>query len=145
MTSRMFDNKWDIPVTTTLTTYQYDGLNRLTSSNSPQGAVAYRYDSLNRCSSLNFNNKTVNYAYDSLNRVISLTNWLSQTVTYKHSSERLSQVLYPNGVSNNYTYNGSGQITIVLEKQASGTVLLQDNYTLNKLGNITATTENLWG
>jgi len=139
------------PITTS---YDYDGLNRIITTTSPQGLVKYGYDILGRRNSLAFGPTlaklvTSTYGYDSLSRPISMSNGLTtppnQLVSYNYTGERLTSLSYPNGVTATYSYDGASRLTGINQTKGVSTTIFSVNYTLDKLGNRTGLNENLNG
>ena len=129
------------------TSYQYDGLNRLTNVNnaSQQFALAYSYDNLNRRAGLTFSSvssgnvpRTVSYGYDGLSRPLTVTNWAAspQTLTYNYLGERLDNQLYPNGTKAQYSYDGASRLLGVNNtKTSDNSIIFGVSYTLDGGGN----------
>ena len=133
-----------------LTSYTYDGLGQLNSVTNPQGLVNYVYDVLGRRTSLSFgpnssNLKQVSYQYDALGRLTNLQNWQNQALTYSYSGEQLAVVNYPNNLAARFSYDGFDRLTAMAHTRGTPVVaadtIFRANYTLDNIGNTTATSE----
>lgn len=105
----------------------YDGLNRLSSEQTPQGTVSYSYDAASRRQTMTVAGQTsINYTFDNANR---LTNIAQGTTTiqlgYDNVNRRTSLAL-ANGIVVSYGYDNASELTGL-------------TYTLNSntLGNLT--------
>ncbi|MFZ3381057.1 MAG: RHS repeat-associated core domain-containing protein [Candidatus Acidiferrales bacterium] len=107
----------------------YDGLDRLTSEQTPQGTVSYTYDAAGRRQTMTVAGQTaVNYTFDNANR---LTNIAQGTTTIQlgyDSSNRRTSLALANGIVVSYGLDNASELTGL-------------TYTLNSntLGNLTYT------
>jgi RHS repeat-associated protein len=111
---------------TGMVTRGYDGLNRLTSETTPQGAVSYTYDLAGRRNTMTVAGQpTVSYGFDNANRLDQITQGTSTVQFAYDAAGRRTSITLPNGVVENYTYDAGSQLAAI-------------NYALgqNPLGNL---------
>jgi RHS repeat-associated protein len=96
------------------TNYTYDSRDRLLSKATPFGALSYTYDTVGNVltiSSSHTGGASVVYGYDELNRLATVTD-SSGTTSYSYDAiGNLAQLLYPNSVTQTYTYNPLNHLT----------------------------------
>ena len=93
------------------TNYTYDQLGNLLSVTDANGnRTTYKYDDLNRVITTNYPDGTSqNTTYDNVSNLIANTNPMGRTINYTYDSlNRLTQVKYPDGSTVNYTYDANG-------------------------------------
>ncbi|MBI1746582.1 MAG: hypothetical protein HYR55_08340, partial [Acidobacteria bacterium] len=125
----------------------YDGADHLIQvtvfgGDMPEMTIRYAYDATgNRVRLVDPQGGITSYDYDALNRLTRLTNRLNQTTrfTYDARSQR-TQVAYPNGISTTYGYNNGQRLTSLLTR-SSGSVLLNYQYTYDRVNNILTKTD----
>jgi RHS repeat-associated protein len=128
------------------TRYEYDGRNRLSSKETPQGTLSYTYNaagSVLTVRSSNGNGVSVDYSYDALNRLATVKdNRHGPGVTaYSYDANgNLESVTYPNQVRTSYSYNSLNRLTTV-SAALSATTLASYAYSLDAVGNRTSVTE----
>ena len=118
-------------------TRAYDGLNRLTTETTSQGAVSYGYDANGRRTNMTVAGQpTVNYAYDNADRLTQIAkSGENVAFTYDAASRRATLTL-PSGVAATYSYDAVSQLTGITYNH--GTTALGDlNYTYDAVGNRT--------
>jgi RHS repeat-associated protein len=134
------------------TNYSYDKLNRLTQETQP-GAVTinYTYYPGGELQSITENSKSTTYCYDQADRLTAIhvytsvvTNCASppggaETITYNYTGETLSSITYPGGASVVSTFDTSGRLLSVTNKNASGTTVASYTYTYTWTDNSSAT------
>ena len=121
-----------------LITRTYDGLNRLTSEQTPQGTVGYTYDAASRRSTMTVpGQSTVVYAYDNANRLTQITQGSSIVqFGYDNANRRISLTL-PNAIVVEYAYDVASRVTGITYKQNGTTVIGDLTYEYDKAGNRT--------
>lgn len=147
----MTDQIGSNPVSTT--TYTYDGYDRLLHYvDSNYESAHYYYNSDDQRTSMIFGAganayNTVNYGYDGLSRPITISNWATatQTLGYNYNGNRLYQMVYPNGLSSIYNYDGANRVTAINYNSSISGSVGQVNYTYDKLGNRVSDSETLSG
>lgn len=95
--------------------YTYDARGNKSSYTSPEGLL-HRY-------TYRFNDQLGSIVFD------------GKTVSYGHDKSRLSQVVFPNSVSTNYSYNANGWLAGI-DTAGQGGAILSRAYTFDKVGNI---------
>src|SRR5205085_1967915 len=101
----------------------------------PFGTLTYGYDATSNVTSMsssNANGASVNYAYDELNRLQTVTdNRLTPGVTSYSYDEvgNLKQVVQPNGVQSDYTYNSQIDLLTTLNVAKGAGTLARYTYT----------------
>jgi RHS repeat-associated protein len=101
----------------------YDGLDRLTSEQTPQGTVSYTYDAAGRRQTMTVAGQTaVNYTFDNANR---LTNIAQGTTTIQlgyDSSNRRTSLTLANGIVVSYGYDNASELTALTYTLNSNTL-----------------------
>ncbi len=93
-------------------TRTYDGLDRLTSETTPQGAINYSYDSAGRRTSMTVAGQTqTNYTWDNANRLTGMTQGSSSVALNYDAANRRTSLTLPNGVVAAYTNDGDSHVT----------------------------------
>jgi RHS repeat-associated protein len=143
--------------------YTYDANNNRTGMSDRWGSVTYGYDGLNRPISIIRNlsaaqtlqysyfpggqiqsitypgNRTVNYTYDHQDRMKTVTPWApggSFVYTWRRNGQ-LQRITNPNGTQTDYEYLPSnGRLSRLLSSR-SGTVIADQQFTYDPVGNIT--------
>lgn len=113
------------------TTFTYDNLGRLTGKTLPSGeAQTLGYDAAGNLTARGGNRSgTVTYGYNNLDLLSSLTDSSGARTTFEYDSDhRRTGVVYPNGVSVQYAWDGAGEITSVKAVSGGGQTLLQRQY-----------------
>ncbi|MGC2237821.1 MAG: PKD domain-containing protein [Pyrinomonadaceae bacterium] len=130
------------------TNYNYDNRNRLSSKQTPFGALSYTYNETGNIETLrssNSNGVSVDYAYDELNRLSSVKdNRLSgnQTTGYIYDAVgNLQSYTYPNEVTTSYAFNNLNRLTTMSVSNTANN-LASYQYTLGAAGNRTQVVEN---
>jgi YD repeat-containing protein len=102
---------------TGITSYRYDGLERLTSVTNGGGSeVDYAYNNDNAISGITYpGSNTVTYHYDTAGEADSVTDWLSHTTnfTYGDHDGNLTKEDLPNGDTSTVGFNYDDQITSI--------------------------------
>jgi YD repeat-containing protein len=112
------------------TSHSYDGLNRLTEEQTPQGDVTYFYDSANRRTSMHVAGQpAVNYTWDNANRLTQITQGSSTTVGFGYdAANRRTTLSLPNGLSVAYTYDKDSRVTGISYNELFGSMDLTYAY-----------------
>ena len=123
------------------------GAGRIATIDGPLTAdtITYGYDELNRRASRDVNGIAQTWAYDVLGRITSQST-AAGTFGYSYSgtSNRLSQVTYPNGQSTVYAYFPVGQderLQTIEHLNPAGFTLSRFDYTYDVVGNVTSLQE----
>ena len=123
-----------------LTTYEYDGLGRLTKKITPQGALIYEYDlngNVTSSRSSHAEGLSARYDWDELNRLSRVTNerLASGITSYGYDDAgNLQDVTYPNGIGAGYSYDSLNRLRN-LEVKKGGTLIASYAYDLGPAGN----------
>jgi RHS repeat-associated protein len=101
----------------------YDGLDRLTLENSPQGQVTYGHDDADRRESMTVAGQPqTTYGYDDADRLLTVTR-SSQQVAYDYDdADRLTLLSLPGGITQNYAYDIASQLTGITYKAGAATI-----------------------
>lgn len=106
------------------TNYAYDPLNRLTQETKPDMIeVGYGYDGAGNLTTLTDPSGTTTYGYDAANRITSIKGPSSPgsgSITYSYPDETHQTITYPNGASVSSTYDQSGRLISIDNKDACG-------------------------
>lgn len=115
----------------------YDGLDRVTSTSSPQGSVSYTYDAAGRRTSMTAAAQaTANYTFDDANRLTAITQG-SETVQLAYDADnRRTTLTLPNGIKVNYGYDNASELTGLTYTQGNGTTLGNLGYAYDADGRI---------
>jgi RHS repeat-associated protein len=118
----------------------YDGLDRLTSEQTPQGTVGYTYDKASRRATMTVPGQSlITYTYDNANRLTQITQGASIVQFGYDTANRRTSLTLPNNVLVEYGYDVASRVTSITYKQ-NGTTLLGDlTYEYDKAGNRTKT------
>ncbi len=92
----------------------YDGLDRLTEEQTPQGEVSYGYDNANRRTSMQVVGQTqVSYAWDNANRLTAITQGGSSVSFALDNANRRTCLTLPNGVIASYGYDQDSRVSSI--------------------------------
>jgi len=118
-----------------VTTYSYDGADRLTQVIKPNGTLSYGYDVLGDVTSITTSKGTqVTYAFDQVNRLASVSEANTGVTNYSYDNvNNLASASYGNGVGHSYTYNSKNQLTN-LGANSGATPIASFAYTLDAVG-----------
>jgi RHS repeat-associated protein len=110
-----------------MTTYTYDGRNRLLTKAAPAGTLTYAYDASGNVASIlssNANGTSVSYAWDAANQLASVTdNRLSGMTTAAYTATgRPASLAQPNGVAASYAYDSLDRVTSLVWKSAASPI-----------------------
>jgi RHS repeat-associated protein len=116
-----------VPLAGTITR-TYDGLDRLTQEQTPQGTVGYAYDSASRRTQMTVSGQSsaVTYSYDNNGRITGISQGAADVLFAYDAANRRGSLTLPNGVVVNYGYDSASELTGI-SYQLAGT----------NLGNIT--------
>ena len=90
----------------------YDGLDRLTSEQTPQGTVSYTYDAAGRRQTMTVVGQTaVNYTFDNANRLTNITQGTTTIQLGYDSSNRRTSLTLANGIVVSYGYDNASELT----------------------------------
>ncbi|MDU9048120.1 MAG: RHS repeat-associated core domain-containing protein [Candidatus Electrothrix sp. Rat3] len=118
---------------------EYDALDRVSKYTDSRGnVIRYAYDAVGNLSSLTYpDGKAVQYSYDAADRLVSVTDWNNRTTSYAYDKEgRLILTTRPNGSTVTRVYNEAGQLVQQKDIKAGGEVIVQYDYSYDKVGNI---------
>ena len=118
---------------------EYDALDRVIKYTDSRGnVIRYAYDAVGNLSSLTYpDGKAVQYGYDAADRLVSVTDWNNRTTSYAYDKEgRLTLTTRPNGSTVTRVYNEAGQLLRQTDAKAGGEVIVQYEYSYDKVGNI---------
>lgn len=117
-------------------TFSYDAAGRVKSvSDSTGKVISYEYDLLgNKTKMISPEGKSLTYTYDKANRLTSIVNGGTFIFGYDARGQR-SSLTYPNGDTATYAYDKQGRLTSLVRKNAAGSIIGSNSYTLDKTGN----------
>ncbi len=120
-------------------TRSYDGLDRLTQEQTPQGTVSYVYDAAGQRTGMTAAAQgPVSYDYDLGGRLTTLTqNGTSVTIAYD-AADRRTLLTLQNGVSTSYAYDAADQLTALTYRNSGGTLLGDLTYGYDAAGRRTS-------
>ncbi|MGB7229083.1 MAG: RHS repeat-associated core domain-containing protein [Candidatus Acidiferrales bacterium] len=153
--------------------YTYDLVGKILQVNDPSGMYAFAYDNMGRLigttttysflPNTQFSNSytydadsnrtgftapdgsTNTYTYDTLNRLTTLANSWAGSFGFSYDAlSRRTQMTRPNSITTNYSYNQLSRLLSVLHQSGSSTID-GASYTLDSVGNRTASTNQLSG
>ena len=120
-------------------TRQYDALNRVIEVTDTAGnVVKYAYDAVGNLSSLTYpGGKVVSYSYDADNRLTAVTDWAKRVTAYSYEANgRLIKTVRPDGSVFTQSYDKAGHLISAADKDASGNIISDYNYSYDANGNI---------
>ncbi len=98
-------------------TLDYDNFDRLVSATTPLGTLGYTYDQVGRRKGMTVQGQSeVNYNFDEADRLIAVTQGTAAVGLAYDDADRLKVKILPQGVVEEYEYNGSSQITSIIYK-----------------------------
>ena len=119
-------------------TYQYDGLGRITQVTNGSGqTVSYTYDGSDQLESITYPDGTsVHYRYDKNDNLTEVIGRDGESTTYEYDAiNRITQIHRPNGISTYNTYNARDQIVTMKNTcDDCGWVVSQYDYTYDDRG-----------
>jgi RHS repeat-associated protein len=116
----------------------------MTSFTDPFGkSIGYAYDAAGNRTGLTYPaGLLVTYTYDALNRMASVKDWLNQTTSYTYDAAgRFALTTNGNGTRAEYAYDAAGRMTLLANKKSDGSVISSYAYTLDPIGNQTASVQ----
>jgi RHS repeat-associated protein len=121
--------------------WEYDDLDRVVLSTSPQGSIGYEYDAADRRISMTVAGQAkIEYQYDLIDRLQRILQG-SEIVEFDYDdANRLIETTLPNGVKGGYAYNLAGQVTGIAWLKPDGTLLGDLGYGYNDVGRQVAQT-----
>jgi YD repeat-containing protein len=111
----------------TTNAWTFDAYDRVATYRDADGnLMQYRYDPSGNLTNLVYpGGKNVFYAYDSLNRLTNVTDWANRKTSLEYDlASRVTKITRPNGTRRELTYDDAGQTTKVIERQASGNIIV---------------------
>jgi RHS repeat-associated protein len=132
-----------------VTTYTYDGRDRLKSKQTTSGTLNYTYDEVGNLKTLRSSNPhgvSVDYTYNQLNMLSTVSDGNlpvgANATTYSYDSAgNLQGYVYPNGVQTTHSYNSLNRLTSMTAGSSSAATLASYTYTLGAAGNRLSVTE----
>ncbi len=130
------------------------GAGKLASTSGPfaSSAITFSYDELGRMNNQSINGSANNsgFTYDTLGRLHTISNVLSNslppfTYNYFNNTPRLDNTSLPNGQVTQYTYfkgKSDPRLKTIANKDSSGGVISQFDYTYSTVGDILSWTQN---
>ena len=117
------------------TTHQYDARDRLVAITHADGvSIAYAYDAAGNRIRMTTAQQDTAYTYDALNRLASVTQGgRTTTYTYNEVGSRLRAVM-PNGTRTDYRYDVRNRLQQMTHYTVTGSVLLDQVYTVEPTG-----------
>lgn len=117
------------------TTHQYDARDRLVAVSHPDGVgITYAYDAAGNRTRMTTAQQDIAYAYDAMNRLASVTQSGRTTgYTYNDVGSRLRATM-PNGTRTDYAYDVRNRLQRMTHYSATGSVLLDQVYTVEASG-----------
>jgi RHS repeat-associated protein len=90
----------------------YDGLDRLTSEQTPQGTVSYTYDAASRRQTMTVAGQTaVNYTFDNATRLTKIAQGTTTVQLAYDNANRRASVTLPNGIIVSYGFDNASELT----------------------------------
>jgi RHS repeat-associated protein len=121
--------------------YEYDALNRPILYTDVYGNIlSYVYDENSNLTQLIYpDGKILDYTYDVLNQLTGVKDWNNNTTAYEYDkNSRLVKTTRPNGTYETRTYDIKGQMLATKDHKPDGTIIHEDNFAYNGVGNITS-------
>ena len=122
------------------TSYTYDIFNQLIKVECPySNPISYAYDVRGRLKEIIYpSGWRVTYGYDTSNRMVSVVDQTGQTkYDYDNSTNTLTKITLPNGITTEYLYDRAKRITDVIHKSSDGAVIAGYHYHFDGNGNRT--------
>ena len=117
-------------------TFAYDPAGRVTKVGDSQGRVIeYEFDPAGRRTRMiSPDGRTISYRYNTAGQLAAIDDGEEFVFSYDELGQRTSLV-YPNGITAGYDYDKAGRLTSLVHRDATGKILLQNIYELDKIGN----------
>jgi RHS repeat-associated protein len=113
----------------------YDGLDRLTQEQTPQGTVNYTYDAAGRRATMTpASQAQISYTYDNADRLTAITQGTQNVAISYDNADRRTTLTLPNGVVTAYSYDNGDQLTSITYQTSGGTTLATVNYSYDIAG-----------
>lgn len=122
-------------------TFQFDSLNRLLSKTDSRGrSLSFTYSKAgNLLTKTTFSGAVTTYSYDSANHLVSMSNPGYVSVNYQNDAAgRVLSRILSSGAKSLYTYDAAGWMTGQKHVDATGSTIVDQSYTRDRLGNVTA-------
>jgi RHS repeat-associated protein len=101
----------------------YDGLDRLTSEQTPQGTVSYTYDAASRRQTMTVAGQTaLNYTFDNGNRLTKIVQGTTTVQLGYDNANRRTSLTLANGIVTSYGYDNASELTGLTYKLNSTTL-----------------------
>jgi len=128
-------------------TYFYDNKNRLTDkidNRGPNKALTWTYNAIgNVITKVDYQGDVTTYQYDSTNRLVAMTNDAYDQVSYFYDGAgRLINRILANGTVTHYRYDTDNRLITLTNKTPNGTIIHQQNFEHDQVGNITQITDH---
>lgn len=124
---------------TGVTSYAYDGINRLTQVTDPRGKVLkFAYDPAGNRTAITYpHNKVVGYSYDAAERLVSVSDWLGRTHRYTlNAAGQVTQLDLGNGTRETRSYDAASRLTSLVNSGPGGAVISSHTLQMDPNGNI---------
>lgn len=125
---------------TGVTTYAYDGIDRLVEVRDPRGKVLkFAYDAAGNRTAITYpHGQVVSYGYDAAERMVTVTDWLGKTHTYTlNAAGQVLQLAMGNGTRETRTYDAAGRPKTLVNSGPGGAVISSHTLQMDENGNIT--------
>lgn len=132
-------NRIQMTDATGVTTYVYDGINRLTQVIDARGKVLkFAYDAAGNRTAITYpNNKVVGYGYDAADRLVSVSDWLGRTHRYTlNAAGQVMQLELGNGTRETRSYDAASRLTSLVNSGPGGAVISSHTLQMDPNGNI---------
>jgi RHS repeat-associated protein len=134
-----------IPFTNKSYTYQYDGLNQLTTFTHPDAYLEeFFYDQNNRLTARrDVDGGLTQYEYDSINRIYRITDPFGKVTQYYFNEAgdsgprgTMKRIEYGNGTKTYYEYDAQGRVSMIENRAADSSIMSSFEHTYDGVDNI---------
>lgn len=120
------------------TTYAYDKAHRLASATDSRSgqSVAYRYSPGGLLNQMQVGARVTDYIYDPVGRLTGIWAPSNDLISYAYDrGGRLTEKWLPNGANTRYIYNADNTVQQIINRNRSGAIISQHDYTYDAGGN----------
>jgi RHS repeat-associated protein len=105
-------------------TFAYDSLNRMTSTDGSGATVKYAYDLDGHLTTLTYpNGKSVGRSYDAAGDLTGVTDWLGHTTHFSYDPDsNPTSYRYPNGVDTSFVYDSADRVSSIADTNGASTL-----------------------